>query len=285
MTTKDIINNTLPQQKSRILVSKIIPILIRWAKNGVTNHTYNDIIKELGYSRFSGIGKQLAYVDDVMRKLRKQTNEDIPTLNALCKNSTTGLPSEGFSYVYTTYDRMSKEEKLIFVAGLNEKSINYKQWDWVLDSLGLEEAKVFTEEELTHIKSASHSYGTGGEGEQHKALKEYIFNYPSSIKIKGIEFKQTEYSLPSGDRLDVYFETEDNRHVAVEVKSSISSDEDIVRGIFQCVKYKAIMKALRQVEAGRYCIDAILVTERPFNSEHTKLAKELGVSYIDNFKK
>lgn len=283
--TTEIINNTISQPKSRELVSKIIPILIRWAKNGIVDHTYNDIIKELGYAKFSGIGKQLGYVDDVMRELGKQTRENIPTLNALCKNSQTGLPSKGFSYVYTTYDSMSKEEKLIFVAGLNEKAINYGRWDWVLDSLGLEEAKAFTEEEVAHIKSTSHSYGIGGEGEQHKALKEYIFNQPSAIKIKNPEFKQTEYSLPSGDRLDVYFETRDNRHIAVEVKSSISSDDDIVRGIFQCVKYKAILKALRQVEAGSYCIDAILVTERAFNSEQTKLAKELGISYIENFKK
>jgi len=60
-----IIDEVIPQAKSREIVRKMIPILIRWAKQGLSNKTYDDLIKELGYSKFSGVGKQLGYVDDV----------------------------------------------------------------------------------------------------------------------------------------------------------------------------------------------------------------------------
>ena len=33
--------------------------------------------------------------------------------------------------------------------------------------------------------------------------------------------------------------------IAVEVKSRISNDADITRGIFQCVKYKVVLEAMQ----------------------------------------
>ena len=113
----NIIDSIIPQPRSIEIVRQMIPILIRWAKLGLTDKTYNDMNHALGYTKFSGIGHQLGNVDRVMRVLGDETDEDIPTLNALCKNSTTHLPSSGFSYVYKSYDGMTPQEKQIFVAG------------------------------------------------------------------------------------------------------------------------------------------------------------------------
>ena len=108
-----IIDDIVPQDKSRELVRKIIPTLIRWAKQGLTTRTYDDLTKELGYDRYSGISKQLGYVDDVFKKLEELTQEKIPILNALVKSKSTMLPSPGFSYVYTSYGlyRRTKDVK------------------------------------------------------------------------------------------------------------------------------------------------------------------------------
>ena len=78
-----IITKVCPTEKSEGYVRKIIPILIRWAKQGLSNKTYNDLIKELGLERFSAIGKELGYVSDVIKMLAHCTSENIPTLNAL----------------------------------------------------------------------------------------------------------------------------------------------------------------------------------------------------------
>jgi len=280
LTKNNIIDSIIPQPRSREIVRQMIPILIRWAKLGLTDKTYNDMNHALGYSKFSGIGHQLGNVDRVMRVLGDETDEDIPTLNALCKNSSTRLPSSGFSYVYKSYDGMTLQEKQIFVAGLNQKAIEYKHWDLVLNELDLKPAAIFTDEELLEISKPV--YGGGGEGKEHKAMKEYIAAHPETIGIKGVLAFDTEHVLLSGDRLDVYFELKNGDCVAVEVKPSSSPDEDISRGICQCVKYKAVMEAVKAVTYGNYEIKTLLVCGGLMSDQNKQLAECLGVSYIEN---
>ena len=95
--------------------------------------------------------------------------------------------------------------------------------------------------------------------------------------------KEREYPLPSGDRLDVYFETSDCRY-AIEVKPSTSPDDDITRGIFQCVKYKAVMEAIRKIGYDKYAVKTLLVTASGLSERNKKLAEALNVPYTENYK-
>ena len=128
------------------------------------------------------------------------------------------------------------------------------------------------------------SFGNGGEGDSHMELKEYIFNNPHVIGIEEYKEKEKEHILLSADRIDVWFKLSDGACVAVEVKSHISSEADVLRGIFQCVKYKAIMDAedkAHQIEASN---SSILVLGGAL-SEHNKYYSDmLGVTVIDNVK-
>ena len=272
-----IINSVIHTKRSQELVGQIIPILVCWAKYGLTNKTYGDLIHALGYTRYSGIGDQLGNVETVMRELRKMTGEDVPTLNALVKKN--GIPSDGFGFVYPNYNGLTLSEKLVFVAGINEKALNYQKWDWVLEQLGLQPSKIITEQELEAISV----HGGGGEGKEHKAIKEYVYKHPESLGITGVIRKETEHPLPSGDRLDVYFETSDSRY-AIEVKPSTSPDDDITRGIFQCVKYKAILEAMRKVEYGRYAISTLLVFAGSMSDRNKQLAEVLGIKFVEHLK-
>ena len=272
-----IINSVIHTKRSQELVGQIIPILVGWAKYGLTNKTYGDLIHALGYTRYSGIGDQLGNVETVMRELRKMTGEDVPTLNALVKKN--GIPSAGFDFVYPNYNGLTLSEKLVFVAGINEKALNYQKWDWVLDQLGLQPSKIITEQELEAISV----HGGGGEGKEHKAIKEFVYNHPESLGLTGVNRKETEYPLPSGDRLDVYFETSDCRY-AIEVKPSTSPDDDITRGIFQCVKYKSVMEAIRKVEYGRYAISALLIVAGSMSDRNKQLAGALESKCIEHLK-
>lgn len=273
----NIINSVIHTKRSQELVSQIIPILVGWAKYGLTNKTYGDLIHALGYTRYSGIGDQLGNVETVMRELRKMTGEDVPTLNALVKKN--GIPSDGFDFVYPNYNGLTLSEKLVFVAGINEKALNYQKWDWVLDQLGLQPSKIITEQELEAISV----HGGGGEGKEHKAIKEFVYNNPESLGLTGVNRKETEYPLPSGDRIDVYFETSDCRY-AIEVKPSTSPDDDITRGIFQCVKYKSVMEAIRKVEYGRYAISALLIVAGSMSDRNKQLAEALEIKCIEHLK-
>jgi hypothetical protein len=63
----------------------------------------------------------------------------------------------------------------------------------------------------------------------------------------------------------------------VEVKSCKSNDEDLRRGIYQCVKYREVKKS----EHLPYEIDvqSILVTERELNSGLKERARILGIKH------
>ena len=274
----NIINSVIHTTRSQELVRQIIPILVGWAKHGKTDKTYGDLIHALGYSRYSGIGDQLGNVEKVLDKLRDVTSEDIPTLNALVQKN--GIPSAGFKFVRSFYNSLTLPEKKSLVAGLNARAVNYTKWNWVLDQLGLQPTKIFTEKELEQLGT---HYG-GGEGEEHKALKKYICQHPECLNYKDIVFADTEHPLPSGDSLDVYFELSDGKHVAIEVKPSIAPDQDICRGVFQCVKYNAVMDALRKIECKGYEIEVLLVTAGKFSSQNKVLAEELDVEYVEGFK-
>lgn len=278
----DIIDDVISTEATRRNVRLMLPIMIHWAKTGHKDHNYDDLIHAIGKQKFSGIGYALGCVQNVLEELSRKTKRDIPPLNSLCKNAKTMLPSEGFGYVSKKYNSLDDNGKRIFVEGLDSNAINYAHWDWVLKELNLKEAGSFTDEQLEAIKNPQCSHG--GEGEEHKALKEYIFEHPENLDIMGVVRKEAEHILPSGDRLDVYFELSDGTHVAIEVKPSIAPDQDIARGIFQCVKYSAVMDALRKIECKGYDIQVLLVTAGNFSSQNKVLAEELDVEYVEGFK-
>ncbi len=280
--SKNIIDDTVSTPRSRELVRLIIPILIRWAKSGKTDSTYGDLIHALGMVRYSGIGRQLGDVQNVIDALQSMSNVRIPTLNSLVKSGTTQLPSDGFDFVSKKYSSLDTAGKKVFVEGLDSNAVKFRRWDWVLDQLGLEPAKIITEEELQiKIKKMG---GHGGEGEEHKNLKKFIYEHPEVLGIKDVADKSVEFRLPSGDLLDVYFIKDNGDRVAVEVKPASSPDEDMMRGIFQCVKYKAVLEAVRTVECESFNVSTILVLGGSLSDQNREIASELGVDFCEGFK-
>jgi hypothetical protein len=274
-----ILKQAVPTEKMRAIVSIMIPQMVRWAQNGETDKTYLDMIHVLNMSRWSGIGYALGFVEDVMQVLRKESGKhDIPSLNTLCNKTSTRLPSDGLSYVYKEYKLMSTAAKRIFVKGINQKAVEYEHWDWVLSALGLQPATGLTADEWKILSKPVH--GRGREGKEHKELKEYIKANPHKLGIHHVTHSETEHVLPSGDRLDVYFELKDGKHLAVEVKPSTAPEQDVARGIFQCVKYEATMKAIRQLENESYAIQTYLVVAADITPTNQKIADELKVKVV-----
>lgn len=279
----DIINRVVKTKHTRDNVRLMIPVLIHWAKTGQNRHTYGDLTHAIGKTKFSGIGYSLYKVQEVLDRLSSEEElvEKIPTLNSLCKNSKSMLPSEGFEYVSKNYNELEDDAKRIFVEGLDSKAISYKYWDWVLEELDLKPYEAFTSEELDKIKNPLTS--CGGEGKEHKKLKEYISEHPEVLGYKNVELVKTEHILPSGDRLDVYIELSDGTHVAVEVKPKDAPDNDISRGIFQCIKYATVMEAMRNLESQNYEIETLLVTTGHLSDMNRKIADELNIEYVEDF--
>lgn len=82
----------------------------------------------------------------------------------------------------------------------------------------------------------------------------------------------------SGDRPDVHFDNGKQR-LALEVKTSRCSEDELQRGVYQAVKYRAILpaeqKATRQVPNG----ESVLVCTRAPNAQTRALIKRLQVRF------
>ena len=127
-------------------------------------------------------------------------------------------------------------------------------------------------------------FGGGGEGVEHKTLKECVHKDCHKIlrAVRGRRVKvtdrQMEYDLPSGDRVDVSAWDQESVCWHIEVKSKISSAADLERGLYQCVKYKAVAEAMERVARTKRSVESLLVIEDDLLSPTLRdLAERLGV--------
>ena len=124
----------------------------------------------------------------------------------------------------------------------------------------------------------------GGESEHHKKFKAFVAANPEVLGFgKHLMLEEIEYKFLSGDTVDVMF-TEKDLKVAVEVKSDISSIEDVLRGLFQCVKYKSLIEAeqIVQNQPPNSCVILALQGSLPDNLVEVK--NVLGITVVDNIK-
>jgi hypothetical protein len=132
------------------------------------------------------------------------------------------------------------------------------------------------------LKLPKHGQGGGDESTQHLNLKEWVRNHPAFIKDKGygqFEPGESEYRLSSGDKLDVHFGTL-ARRLAVEVKPSRASLDEFQRGVYQVVKYRAVMRAEQIAKALIPQAEAVLVTTLSPDPESRELMRRLGVVHL-----
>jgi len=69
--------------------------------------------------------------------------------------------------------------------------------------------------------------------------------------------------------------------VAVEVKAANTSSADVFRGIFQCVKYQAVLEAQLKVDVAIRDAHTFLIYGGELNQEERELKNILGVSVIE----
>ncbi|SDW38897.1 hypothetical protein [Paracoccus sanguinis] len=119
--------------------------------------------------------------------------------------------------------------------------------------------------------------GRGGEGPNHKALRLWVKANPAAVFPRlQVTRTDTEIDLLSGDRVDVVYYAPE-RTIALEVKSKDSNEADLTRGIYQCVKYRAVMQAMDPRDDAD--IWAVLVTEQKLPGYLKELAKRLEVPH------
>jgi len=273
---KNMFGDSLYQQRARIA----LPILVRQAI-AQQKLTYTDLAEELGISNPRILNYILGSVGTTLLELGHKWSETVPPIQYLVINKTTGLPGEGVDNSlagHGTAQTMNRKQKEALVNAALGKVFSYPKWPQVLRTLGLKPVQPIVRK---LIEKARGRWG-GGESPDHRALKNYVSRHPESVGLKKSSGRgETEFLLPSGDSLDVLFRST-SCWTAVEVKSHISNEQDIIRGLFQCVKYRAVIDAWRGSEGESIEVRAILVLGATLPEMLVPLRNSLGIEVIEN---
>ena len=265
-------------------------MLLNCLKGGESFVTYGAIRDELQHQL--GIDTifptQIGYVAGSLMDRIIEVDPRAPLINALITRPN-GIPGVGVgSYfanrykvpAYSKWKEVSPEKKRDLVNREREKVLRYGRWEQINSQLFGKGAEILLRKregtEIDGLPKNGRNHGGEPESEEHKKLKAWVAENPHKIGIgKSFGKGVPESSLLSGDTVDVLFNNGTN-FVTVEVKSCRSNDDDFRRGIYQCVKYRAVKQA--EHHPNNATVRAILVTERELNEELKARARILDVS-------
>lgn len=265
----------LYQQRARIA----LPILVRQALASMPI-TYGDLAGEMNMPNPRNLNYVLGSIGQTLNILSDKWGSRIPPIQCLVTNKDTGLPGEGVGWFITdlsNYKKHSIKQRRDLVNTELQKIYTFEKWTEVLNELALKPLAI----DFNLIHKMAGGYDGGAESEEHKKLKDYVahnpnkFGLPSSIKLG-----EQEHVLPSGDSLDVFFD-HTGEHIGIEVKSRISNSTDIARGLYQCVKYKAVLEARQAANGKAQNVRTFLVLGGSFPAELIPLKNILGIEVYD----
>jgi len=271
---EDIFGNKLFQQRAR----EALPILVRQALVS-QKITYSDLADELKMPNPRNLNYVLGLIGNTLLNLSEEWKEEIPPIQSIVINKQTEMPGEGVNWFINNrqqYEESTPTEKKRLLLEMLSNVFHYDKWLNVLEYLKLKPNVDSTTAFKKITKNAGH--GTG-EGEKHKQFKIFISENPKLIGLTGFKKGDIEHNFPSLDSIDVYF-SNDNSVVGVEVKSETSNANDILRGLFQCKKYEALIEAENCVNGVRKEINVILALEKEFPNELLPIKNILSVNVI-----
>jgi hypothetical protein len=125
-------------------------------------------------------------------------------------------------------------------------------------------------------ESLRRKYGGGGEGQNHKKLKDWVLNHPEEIGLHHVMDRHMEYEFPSGDRADLVFDLAENRHAVVEIETD---NLDLIKaGAFQALKYKVLKCAEIGSDIKSERVQAILVAWR--DPDDAEFCRNYNIQFV-----
>lgn len=268
--------------KTATWAMKMMPILVRQA-GSQRPLTYGAMATEVGMTHHRPVQRaagHIAYALEEIAGMRGWRRRPPPKLQSLIINKATGLPGHGVNgFMSHQYQQArTKQQRAAALLTAHAEIYAYPYWSDVMQLLGVE-TSLPKLQELT--REATDARGRGGEGPDHKALKEYVAANPTVVGLPAAHAcGAQEHRLPSGDQIDVLFEGAAGA-LAVEVKSYTSGRDDIARGVYQCVKYRAVLEAQSAISDAPFDVSVILVLGGAAPHEALQLANTFGIAVRD----
>jgi hypothetical protein len=211
---------------------------------------------------------QIGGVVGTLMKQLWELDDSIPPINVLVVRGSSKKPSEGVDdfladWFNLPHGRVSDRRRDELIERAATDVYAYANWPEVYRRAFRSEPPSSDPTELIGRSEVEGGGGFGGaaESEEHRLLKEHIRSHPTLVGApKTPDVANIEEMLLSGDEIDVFLISK-NRAYLVEVKSIRSNERDHLRGIYQCIKYRAVFAAQRKEKAPSTKITAVLVTE------------------------
>lgn len=267
--------NKLYQARARVA----LPYLVKQAEARQTIY-YSDLAKILEMPNPRNLNYVLGVIGNAMKELSLSTDIKIPPIQCIAIGKRTNLPGDGISWFIdiADYSTRSPSQQKEFLDAMLAEIYLFPFWREVLHILGLDPVQIDLQEELYKAGKIK----SGGESESHKKFKEFVSKNPLILGLKNsLPDGILEYVLPSADVIDILF-IDQSLKIGVEVKSHISPPEDILRGIFQCVKYKHLIEAVQITNNQLPNSRVILALEGKLPEKYVITKNLLGIEVIEN---
>jgi hypothetical protein len=158
------------------------------------------------------------------------------------------------------------------------KVFAFDRWEDVLRHFGMRPVAVV----VPPLPSHPIYDGAGGESKEHRELKEFVASHPAAIGLpRSSRLGELEFMFGSADAVDVLFQHR-GEWVGVEVKSRRSATPDVARGLYQCVKYRALLEATQMVAQLPIRCRVVLALGGKLPTELIPLRNILGIEVCEN---
>lgn len=266
-----------------------LPILLRMAKSARTL-TYKEIDRlianENGLSTTSVLaiyGRVFENVGYWLNQLSSEWGTEIPPLTIVVYNQDSGLPGPGvdqFLQRYVARDsagQVTPDNRRAMVDRAIYAVHNYPDWDKVAAYFEVDLPDEGVESDPIPLEKPPARLGL--ESAAHLTLKNHIAAHPELFADIGIFSPgQIEYRLDSGDEIDVFF-VNGEQALAVEIKTASAPLGELTRGLYQCVKYRAVLRAMYHVKGELVNARAVLVTPQALPPQHREAAGRLSIPW------
>jgi hypothetical protein len=215
-----------------------------------------------------------------LEELSRQWKEDIPPINCLVVNKSKHTPGKGINFAmpFEKFQALDPLGKKQVMNGVYAGIWGYPKWDAVLEHFGIKPVLPASALEPIATK-AKYGHGGGGETEDHRLLKSYLAKHPHVLGLPKGAAAQEEYPFISADRLDLLFKRQPT-WVGVEVKGLNADEPELMRGIFQCAKYQALIEATQRYEQKTVDCQIILAVGGKVSQKLSSLADLLAVKVV-----
>jgi hypothetical protein len=248
--------------------------------------TYQEVTNEIRAGSAQNANRGFGSIIRILNTLTLEAKFSgllIPDITTIVRN--TGKQTSG-SGIFKRVELENKKpkEKQEWLQSERIRVFDFKKWDLVLLFLGLKRMRnlVPPKSSLEEFDRASRKLR--GKSPEHQCLQDWIENHPAAAGLlieETIRSSHQEYLFWSLDRLDIIFKT-DKEWIGVEVKPSSASDQELQKGMYQVMKYRALIDAALLAEGAVQSSCCVLVIGGSLPSSLRPLADRFRINVIEN---